>query len=250
MSGETKPNTELDLGWCRSAIAAALHEKLPSGILVYVPSSVRDFDGLAATEYEHAQNFSASARRDEFLRGRLALRMALTRYGATRSPPILPHPLGYPQLPSPLIGTVTHKRGEVLALIGTNVDSIGIGIDIEHTIPQFRSQRLAEWLGLSFELTETTSDAERASFVLATFSARESAIKASSIAFDILPGIHSVSVEWGDYADRERLREFTFSIPWNSVSSHPGKRAQITDTITGSGYCASGEDWLLTAAVL
>jgi 4'-phosphopantetheinyl transferase EntD len=258
MSGENEENIEIEIRSCTRAIDNVLMlEKLAVSSIIYIPKSFNDFTSLHPEEIAYAKERKSSERQQEFLRGRFALRKVLQDEEFDFTDPILIAPLGFPTLPNDVIGTVSHKCGEVIALIADSSKILGVGVDLEHLIAPARLNRIAKWLGLYDDLTKKPDvhNEQDARFILGEFSARESAIKAASIAFKYLPGIHSVSIAW-QQSETDGIERFNFTVPLSNIKENSDQYTVVQKMldkpshIQGVGWCTYSENWLVTTAFI
>ena len=81
-------------------------------------------------EEEAAVDSWTPQRRDEFARGRDCARHALKRLGVSASP-ILFDTAGAPSWPHGTVGSISHKRGCCLAVVGFSTQFLSMGVDLE-----------------------------------------------------------------------------------------------------------------------
>lgn len=102
----------------------------PKTISVAVKNSYTFGNLLHFEELQLGQSFS-NVRRVEFLSGRAAAREALSAYGFRKIVPILRSKSGLPLWPTGIVGSISHKNGYAVAIVGCNRDFKSVGCDIE-----------------------------------------------------------------------------------------------------------------------
>ncbi len=155
-------------------------------VAVTLPEGDEAIAAMAAetllSEEREAAAVLGPVRRRGWVGGRVAMREALARIGAT-APPILADARGAPRLPPGLAGSISHKEHVAVALV-TRVTAGGegrvekVGVDVEVDAPRgrdiaarvLRPEELAALAGMGPE--------ERAKEVLLRFSAKEAVYKA------------------------------------------------------------------------
>ncbi len=74
-------------------------------------------------------------RKDAWLGGRAAVRVALAAHGAEWTGPILSTTRGAPRVGPTLRASISHKGPAVVALVASNCEMGHVGIDLEETLP-------------------------------------------------------------------------------------------------------------------
>lgn len=136
----------------------------------------------------HSDDFSRCAiepvrgvakRQTEYLAGRLCARQALAQLTGTAATPGSGDDRA-PQWPAGTLGSITHGSGWAGAVVGSDADWRGLGLDVERIMSGNRAQRLAgeiltpaEWLRLQSLPVE-----QHAQRISLTFSLKESLFKA------------------------------------------------------------------------
>jgi enterobactin synthetase component D len=109
---------------------------------VRLPVAQGPIDALAAhvlaTEEAAYASHLGLPRRRTWVGGRVAMREALARSGL-RAPPVLADARGAPELPSGMVGSISHKESLAVALIATVAEGtsarVGVDIEVDETRP-------------------------------------------------------------------------------------------------------------------
>ncbi len=145
-------------------------------------------DLLSLSELACANAYTHHGRRQEFIAGRILLHQLEPSIGE-----ILRDPNGMPRWPHGFIGSVSHKNGYVIAAMGSALDFIGIGIDLE--LKAGASLRIQEVVCRDQEITWLESVAAKKSEMLTLiFSAKEALFKCCYPSSQIWFGFHDAQV--------------------------------------------------------
>ncbi len=136
---------------------------------------------------------AAQARRFFFALGRAAARDALAELGIAATA-ILRGPAGEPVWPDGIVGAISHTRDLAVAIVGSQSDYAGLGIDLEQLSPglSVRAARLVctpaerEWVG----------DADGTPRGTMLFSAKEAVFKALFPIERVRLGFGDAELEW------------------------------------------------------
>lgn len=122
---------------------------------------------------------AAAKRQTEFLAGRLCARAALQKHAQQPCHPDQDND-GTPLWPAGLCGSITHSKGIAAAVVASQEQCQGIGLDAELLMSATRAQRLAAQILTADELQRLQSypESEHAWLVSLTFCSKESLFKA------------------------------------------------------------------------
>jgi enterobactin synthetase component D len=116
---------------------------------------------------------AAAKRRNEYLAGRCAARQSIRALTGKSLIPDTDHDRA-PIWPSGLVGSISHGGGHAVALVGKQIDYLGLGVDIEPPLDTRRAMKLAPQILTDSELRSDVSPEH----VSRAFSAKESLFKA------------------------------------------------------------------------
>ena len=122
---------------------------------------------------------AAPKRRAEFMAGRLCARRAIARVAGKEQLPKIGADRA-PLWPQGLVGTISHSDTWAGALVGSQANYLGVGLDIERCLSVLESQKLASALLTANEYAriKNLSPAQFAFMVTVSFSLKESLFKA------------------------------------------------------------------------
>lgn len=145
----------------------------------------RDAARLHEAERELAKGFSAAARRDAFLAGRLAVHAALAEVGDTRAHrmPVLRDQRGRPQASwaeAPAF-SIAHTRIRAVAAVSTNRACRAIGVDVEELDAHRAEALLRMAIAPEERALLAAVDAELLAAPIALWCAREACVKSHGI---------------------------------------------------------------------
>ncbi|GGO83333.1 hypothetical protein GCM10011348_26850 [Marinobacterium nitratireducens] len=157
-------------------------------------ASLLDDDVLFESERKLVKNCVAQRRR-EFATGRHCARLAMSRLIVERHP-ILKDPSGAPLWPEGMVGSISHTRGLVVAVVAERCKMRAVGVDVEYRKRPFPVDVL-EYICVPEErswLKSLPSEAmELSAFIL--FSAKESFYKACYGLSGFSPDFKEVRIE-------------------------------------------------------
>jgi enterobactin synthetase component D / holo-[acyl-carrier protein] synthase len=122
----------------------------------------------------------APKRRAEFLAGRTACALALTRCGCPTPHAVGRNPNGSPSWPSGFVGSITHGGGIAAAAVASKTNCLGIGIDAEYVMSPSTEEEVSSLVVTRDEVLSAKKAlpaVARSSLVTLAFSAKESLYK-------------------------------------------------------------------------
>jgi enterobactin synthetase component D len=127
------------------------------------------------------QEYSHAVRKSEFLAGRRVAGMALKAIGCAQTDDIAILPNGAPAWPTGYVGSITHTRSFVSAVVAQNTKLCAVGYDAEERFDENTALRVSKVALRSEEFKlQQRSGLEFGEFVCLIFSAKESLYKALS----------------------------------------------------------------------
>lgn len=151
-------------------------------------------DSILPEEISLAHAMRNVKRRRQFLAGRAAARRACRTIGLGLDLPLLPTHSGAPSWPSGTVGSISHSGDFAVAVVGSDSDVNGLGIDLEYMDGRSRLHLIDRICNLNERrwVEEIPDEAERRFRIL--FSAKESVYKALRPTIGRYFGFDAVSI--------------------------------------------------------
>jgi len=193
---------------------------------------------LHKEEIEIASKIGNVIRRDSFILGRKAARIALKKFTLEDKIFVGRGALGEPVWPEGFIGSISHTANWAICAVGSRKEIIGLGVDIEILAKKLNlklSRRLSSDEESNFFDSLNSNDEDKSQRLLRLFSAKEAFYKSVFPTTKEFLGFRDVELKWS-----EDLNQFTGKI------ITPGKK-KIAPV---SGRCAEIGELLCSGAVL
>ena len=180
-----------------------------SGALLFPDDDVIQEIKLHPEEIQLSNCFQHPARKELFVLGRKAARLALERSGGASDGPVLKGGRDEPLWPDGYTGSITHTRGVAIAVVARTEKYQSIGIDVERTDKSLGLGLIKRILRPEEERPEL-SLSDQLELLLRTFSAKESFYKAFYPLTKNFLGFRDVELVWdadGAYSGRVHKQE-------------------------------------------